>query len=123
MSKLSPEKDDFKPLIKFDKEKPVFMLNLVKFKDGRKGQVLYMKYQKAMQPLLEANNAKLFFMGKTVANLVSAAKWDLGFIVQYPDKKTFLKMVASEEYAKVSHMREEALSDAELIALDSLPLS
>ncbi len=95
---------------------PVVMLNLLKFKpDG--GQVAYMKYGMAVQPLLRRHGAKSLFFGRAEFCLIGNGDWDAVALVQYPSNQSFLDMIESADYQAIHHHREAGLAGQVLYAL------
>lgn len=97
-------------------EGPVVMLNLLKFKPEG-GQVEYMKYGMAVQPLLQKHGAKTLFMGRAEFCVIGHGDWDAVALVQYPSKKAFLEMIASGDYRAIHGHREAGLHGQILYAL------
>jgi uncharacterized protein (DUF1330 family) len=96
---------------------PVVMLNLLRFlPDG--GRERYKEYGAAVAPLLEKVGGQVRFLGEAAPPLLGDGSWDLVLLVEYPTRQAFLEMVGSEEYQAISHLRTEALAEAELHPLD-----
>lgn len=102
------------------------MLNLLKFKvetsDGESGKLKYLEYEREIRPILKKHNASIVWAGEVAANLIGNSNWDMVVVVKYPEPKVFLEMISSEEYSKISHLREAALERTELIANSIFPI-
>lgn len=99
---------------------PVVMLNLLRFKpDG--GRERYAEYGAAVAPLLENLGGRIVFAGAPAQALLGDDSWDLVALVEYPNRQSFLDMVASAEYQAVAHLRTEALEAGELHPMDPAP--
>jgi uncharacterized protein (DUF1330 family) len=63
-------------------------------------------------------------LGKVKGLLIAPPdeSWDEVLIVKYPDVKTFVTMVESQEYKKVVKHRTAALEDSRLIATEQVSL-
>jgi uncharacterized protein (DUF1330 family) len=106
---------------------PVVMLNILKFKertdDGAKtGKESYYEYSRAVAPLLEKVGGKMLWAGKVNKTIIgdSSDHPQRILLVQYPSKEAFVEMTTSEEYSKISHLREMALEYGGLIATETI---
>lgn len=95
---------------------PVYMLNALWFKaDG--GEALYRRYLaeagKVMQSL--GIGARMHQPLTPQVELIGEWDPDLFFVVEYPDKAAFDRLVHSEEYSAIRALREEALEKSLLI--------
>lgn len=99
-------------------EKPVTMLNLLRFKpDG--GRERYAEYGAAVAPLLDSIGGRIVFVGESAPPLLGGDSWDLVALVEYPTRQAFLEMVGSSEYQAIAHLRTEALTAGELHPMDT----
>ena len=114
---------------KFKKEvgnKPVIMLNLLRYKNaveetGETGKEAYSAYLNAAAPFLEKVKAKVLFFGATKHMLIGPTDeelWDSVIVVQYDSFSDFIGMATAEGYP--SHLRARALSDSRLIHCKSI---
>ena len=121
-AKFSPGKDQIRGLLKMPDNKPIVMINLLKFKekteDGESGRKAYLRYMKNVAPYAEQVGAELIWAGKTWQVMVSDTdeEWDQIIIIKYPSPRAFLKMVMNENYKKAHCDREKALERTSLIA-------
>lgn len=110
--------------------KPVFMLNLLKFKkrasynDGEdvSGETAYGRYATAFGAMLKANNiqgTETIFGGKMNHTLIGQGDWDAVAIVRYPDAKTMFETVSSDNYRKIHYHRKAGLEGQLLISCDA----
>ena len=117
----TPEQIDQLQQSASESDRPVVMLNLLKFKpDG--GAASYERYAQAALPLLTKIGARVVWYGSgdsVVIGDTEADKWDSVLLVEYPSLEIFLKMALGPEYAEFSHFRTEALADSRLIACSS----
>lgn len=92
----------------------IFMMNVLWFKkDG--GLKKYMEYGAAVAPLLEAAGAEIKENYSPEESLIGDWDPDLFFVVRYPSKAAFESMISSPEYAKIMHLREDALENSLLV--------
>jgi len=101
-------------------DKPVFMLNLLKFKekatykDGENvsGVEAYGRYAKAFGKMLKDLNiegAETVFGGNTHQYLIGEGDWDAVAIVRYPNAQTMFNTVSSDAYRKIHYHRKAGL--------------
>lgn len=118
-------------LAKHPEGEPVYMLNLLKFKerasyhDGEdiSGAEAYARYGKAFGELVASLNidgAHSVFGGKMGAWLIGQGEgeWDSVAIFRYPDAKTMFETVSSEAYRQIHKHRKAGLAGQLLIACD-----
>jgi uncharacterized protein (DUF1330 family) len=107
-------------------EGPVFMLNLLRFKDGADGPLesegisgaeAYARYAAATQPHLERVGGEIVWEGACDRALIGPAdgEWDVAAVVRYPSRSAFLEMVADPDYLETSRIRTAALADSRLL--------
>ena len=114
---------------------PVFMLNLLKFKeratykDGEdvSGAEAYARYGEAFSKLVASLNidgAHSVYGGKMGSWLIGQGQgeWDAVAIFRYPDAKTMFATVSSESYRKIHKHRKAGLAGQLLIACDDGPI-
>ncbi len=89
-------------------DRPVVMVNLLKFKDAA-GAKSYSKYGQAMQKILEDIGAELIFSGQCQTTLIGGAEWDSVALVRYPNARSLLKMTQLPEYRQASVHRGQGL--------------
>jgi uncharacterized protein (DUF1330 family) len=98
-------------------DKPVVMLNLLRFKpDG--GQERYVEYGAAVAPSLEKVGGRIVWAGEPAQPLLGEEGWDMVALVEYPSRQAFLEMIGSAEYQEIGHLRTEALELGELHPMD-----
>jgi uncharacterized protein (DUF1330 family) len=113
---VDPNGDDLKRLLAEDIGGPVVMLNLLRFKEGKRAK--YEEYARAIRPFLEQYDARVLYVGDCSTALVAPKEhnWDTVLIVRYPSRQAFSSMVADPNYQEITGMRTEALEDAVLQA-------
>ncbi len=100
-------------------EGPVFMLNLLAFKEDG-GRESYERYGEAVAPILERAGGRPIYAGRPAAALIGEHSWDLVIVVRYPTRQAFLEMITSPEYQAIAHLRTEGLARAELHPMDAV---
>lgn len=118
-------KEQLNAFLKLPMDKPIVMMNLLKFKETVSGKDitgadLYKKYMKAATPFFVKANAEILFIGKPLSVLIGPEKevlWDKLLLIKYKTISDFLSMVQAEGYP--AHLREEALLDSRLIPCEN----
>lgn len=113
---VDPTGDDLKRFLAEDIGGPVVMLNLLRFKEGKRAK--YEEYARAIRPFLEECDAKVLYVGDCATSLVAPEEhqWDTILIVRYPSRQSFSSMVADPNYQEITGLRTESLEDAVLQA-------
>jgi len=86
-------------------DKPVFMLNLLKFKEMKD---------------LNIEGAETVFGGNTHQYLIGEGDWDAVAIVRYPNAQTMFNTVSSDAYRKIHYHRKAGLEGQLLINCDDI---
>jgi uncharacterized protein (DUF1330 family) len=105
---------------------PVFMLNLLRFKeradgvdaaDGISGAEAYGRYAEAVAPYLAGVGGEIVWSGACNGAVVGPdePEWDVVAIVRYPSRQRFLEMTSNEGYLAIHGHRAAALADSRLI--------
>jgi uncharacterized protein (DUF1330 family) len=105
---------------------PVFMLNLLKFKEradavdgaeGVSGAEAYGRYAAAIAPCLAAVGGEIAWSGACGSAVIGPddPEWDVVALVRYPSRQNFLDMVADERFQAAHHLRTAALADSRLV--------
>ncbi|WP_409432450.1 DUF1330 domain-containing protein [Litorimonas sp. RW-G-Af-16] len=127
---VSPTDDQIKAFLAgHPAGEPVFMLNLLKFKDRAtykdgedvSGVTAYGRYAAAFGEMLrdlDIVGVETVFSGEIVKTLIGQAdgEWDSAAIVRYPDAETMFKTVSSERYRSFYHHRLAGLEGQLLIS-------
>jgi uncharacterized protein (DUF1330 family) len=124
---LYPTQDRIKDLMSDISDKPVVMLNLLKFRkkaqyaDGRKSELsgleAYMLYGTPMQKLVEAQGGRLLFMGQVQSLAIGIVEdmWDVVALMEYPSSAAFARIATSPEVAEIGVHRAAGLEGQLLI--------
>lgn len=98
-----------------DRQAPVAMLNLLRFKPNG-GREQYRAYGAAASPFLKISGAQLLYFGDMLGPVIGPEEWDEVALVTYPTLQKFLDMIEDPGYP--SKMREDALLDSRLYCLE-----
>lgn len=124
---LNTTHEQFKVFAQLPIDKPLHMLNLLKFKKkveetGMTGEEQYKIYMKAAAPFFQDTNAKITFYGIPQFMLIgpNELEWNKILIVEYATKADFINMITNKDYP--SHLRTLALADSRLIFCEAKPI-
>ncbi|MEM7678554.1 MAG: DUF1330 domain-containing protein, partial [Myxococcota bacterium] len=108
--------DSFQAYRNRAEEGPVTMLNLLKFKP--EGAALYAQYAAKVGPMLQKVGGHAVYAGKGAELLIGRddEDWDMVLLITYPRRADLLRMIGSEEYQKIVHLRNDALARSVLLA-------
>jgi len=132
LNAIDPTQEQIKAFLGKNAEgKPVFMLNLLKFKekatykDGEEvsGATAYGRYAIAFAKMLKDLNIEgieTTYSGRIQNFLIGGGEgeWDSVAIVRYPDAKTMFETVSSDAYRKIHYHRKAGLAGQLLINCD-----
>lgn len=121
-NKLNPSEEQILDLFKPGAEGPIFMVNLLKFKekaeyaDGREtdltGAEAYRIYGAAVSKLLTKFGASGIYSGMVERLMVGEVEelWDMVGVVMYPNRQAMMDMLQSEEYQAIHVHRDAGLA-------------
>lgn len=122
-----PRREQIEALLENDKESPIRMLNLLKFKafaeygDGidtkLSGFEAYQRYAVEVTKIINKLGGELVFNGQANTLVIGDGEleWDLVSIVEYPSVAAFIGMTSSEEYKKIHVHRKAGLEHQLLV--------
>ena len=105
-----------------DRAEPVFMLNLLRFKEGT-GAESYARYSAAAREHLERVGGAILWAGACDEALIGpeGREWDAAAVVRYPSRAAFLEMVGDPGYQAIVGDRAAGLVDSRLIPCGEAP--
>jgi uncharacterized protein (DUF1330 family) len=121
MIKVAPA--DIERFLLEDDGRPVVMLNLLRFKaDG--GRQRYFDYLAMAGPIVARYGAEIIFAGDGSTALCAEAgqSWDAVALVRYPNRSTFVSVIADPAYAVADPIRMSALEEAVLQPVGAIQL-
>ena len=98
-------------------DRPVVMVNLIKFSSGGAGAADYAQYGRDVGQILSRIGAEIIFSGQCQATLIGGAEWDQIAMVRYPNPQALLQMAQSAEYQAISGNRSSGLEGQMNIAV------
>ncbi len=102
---MGPTPEQMQAFMALPSDKPVVMVNLLKFKDA----AAYARYGVEVRKILKKIGAEPIFSGRCEMALVGGAEWDSVAMVRYPNAQALLKMGQSPEYQAIHHHRADGL--------------
>ena len=122
---VNPERDQFEAFKALPRDKPVMMINFVKFRehveyeDGRQatGAAAYAAYGRDSASVFQRVGGEIIWRGKPEVMLIGPFEkaWDLAFIARYPTAGAFLEMVTDPVYREAVKHRTAGVLDSRLI--------
>ena len=98
-------------------DRPVVMVNLLKFRDGGTGAEDYSRYAADVGGILQSIGAEIIFSGQCQTTFIGGAEWDSIAMVRYPNSRALLQMAQSAEYQAISGNRSLGLEGQMNIAV------
>lgn len=126
----NPSRAQFDAFKALDRDHPIEMLNLVRFRDvaeypsdhplageGLTGAQAYEGYGRASAPVLERVGGSIVWRGAFQTTLIGPEDevWDACFIARYPNAHAFLAMIADPEYRQAVVHRTAGVLTSRLI--------
>jgi uncharacterized protein (DUF1330 family) len=121
-NKVTPSEDQIKGFFEPGADGPIYMLNLLKFKekaeyvDGRKtdltGAEAYALYGAEVSKILINLGGGGMFNAKVERLMLGEVEdlWDTVAIAMYPSRQAMIEMMQSEEYQAIHHHRDAGLA-------------
>ena len=118
---VMPNDQQMAGFLEEDKDQPIYMVNLLKFKDKATypdkretdltGEEAYAIYGQEVRKHLEKVGAKPIFSGKVSRLMLGEVEdlWDTVAIAMYPNRKAMLDMLSDPEYIKSAQHRVAGL--------------
>lgn len=106
---------------------PIFMLNLLKFRDKAAyesgaepemtGQAAYMRYGDEVKKLVAKGGGRVVFQGAAKQMVIGEVEgvWDAVALVEYASPQAFVQMAMSPEMNAIAHHRKAGLEGQLLI--------
>jgi uncharacterized protein (DUF1330 family) len=111
---VDPTGADLKAFLAQDPDRPVTMLNLLRFAEG--GRESYDAYIEHFRRTSGRFGAEVVYYGYGSAPVVAepGQDWDAVLLVRYPSRRAFSDMVRDPQYQQGTHLRTRALVEAVL---------
>ncbi|MCE8537448.1 DUF1330 domain-containing protein [Ruegeria pomeroyi] len=127
---IDPDRAQFEAFKALDRDHPIEMLNLVRFRDhaaypeghalagaGLSGAEAYRNYGRETAPIIARLGASIVWRGAFQTVLIGPGDevWDEMFIARYPNAHAFLEMVTDPAYRQAVVHRQAAVATSRLI--------
>lgn len=127
---LDPTRDAFDAFKALPRDRPIAMLNLIRYREqaaypadhpaaaeAMSGADAYRRYGKESGPIFARVGGTIVWRGQPALTLIGPADeaWDAAFVARYPTAAAFLKMVTDDEYRRAVVHRQAAVADSRLI--------
>ncbi len=121
---IYPTSEQIQDLLAESDDRPVVMVNLLRFKpeaDGgvETGQAAYERYAAAMRQVVEGEGGRFLWAGRVDSVVIGgpeAAGFDVIGIVEYPSRRKFVEIATSACVQKIGADRAAGLESQWLIA-------
>ncbi|HQF30656.1 MAG TPA: DUF1330 domain-containing protein [Hyphomicrobiales bacterium] len=124
---IDPEREAFEAFKALPRDEPIWMLNLVRFRDkaaypdGRAatGAEAYAAYGRESHPVFVRLGGRIVWRGSFELMLIGPGDetWDECFIAEYPSVAAFVEMLRDPVYREAVKHRQAAVLDSRLIRL------
>ena len=131
MGSVAPNMERFRAFLQEDSDgsEPLCMVNLLKFREQASypegfdaapcsGREAYGRYMAEARKCVAAVGGRLVWKAGVLATVIApdSETWDEVFIVEYPSRSAFARMVSDPGYQAIVPHRTAALADSRLIA-------
>jgi len=131
---LHPAAPQVKAMMVQDQNAPVYMLNLLKFKDKAdyrdgediSGREAYGRYAKSFNEIMGPHGVTSIHGGDILLTLigdrggdVAASDWDMMALVMYPSAAQMIELTSSDAYRKIHYHRKAGLEGQILLACNA----
>ena len=127
---VDPSRANFDTFKSLDRDAPIEMLNLVRFRaeaaypddyppsaEGLSGAQAYRLYSKESGPVFARVGGTVVWSGAPEAMVIGPEEeaWDAAFVARYPNAHAFLEMIADPDYQKAVVHRQAGVETSRLI--------
>jgi uncharacterized protein (DUF1330 family) len=122
---IYPTAEQIQELLTGPADQPVVMVNLLRFKAqadgtdaGLSGEQAYRRYAEAMRAVIEAEGARIFWVGRVDSVVIgdSEALCDMIALVEYPSRQKFVEIALSDRVREIGVQRAAGLESQWLVA-------
>lgn len=127
MPYIDPTKESFAAFREMERDGPVHMLNLLKFRaladydDGTRatGAEAYAAYGRESAPVFQGLGGRIVWSGRPELMLIGPQEkaWDLAFVAEYPSVAAFVGMLRDPVYRAAVRHRTAGVEDSRLIRM------
>ncbi len=123
---IYPTPEQLQALMAGEPERPVVMLNLLRFKpradapdEGLSGEEAYRRYAERMQPFVESKGGRILWTGRVDAQVIGTGgeKFHMAALVEYPSRQAFLAVASDLHVQAIGVHRAAGLESQWLLAM------
>lgn len=133
---VDPTKEDFARFKALPRGGPIWMLNLLRFREraayppdhanadkGLSGAEAYRYYGRESAPVFQRVGGRQQWLAEPAMTLIGPPDeaWDLAFVAEYPDADAFIEMLRDPDYRVAVVHRQAAVADSRLIRMAPKP--
>jgi len=122
---IYPTAEQIQTLLAGPQDRPVVMVNLLRFKPqadgtdaGMSGEEAYRRYVEDMRKIVEAAGGRIFWTGRVDSVVIGDehARFDMIGLVEYPSRRKFVEIALSDAVREIGVHRAAGLESQWLIA-------
>jgi uncharacterized protein (DUF1330 family) len=122
---IYPTSEQIQTLLAGPADRPVVMVNLLRFKPradgldtGLTGEEAYRRYADAMRRFVESHGGRFLWVGRVDSVVIgdSDAQFDMIGLVEYPSRQKFVEIAQSDHVREIGEHRAAGLESQWLIA-------
>lgn len=126
---LSPTAADWAAILELPSEKPVNILNLLKFKSQVQtsegtisGIEAYGKYSQGVGPAFARNGGKRLYFGKInhIFGTIAGTDWDTAILTEYPTPDALANFWLDDEFIAGHEHRNNGVEKSRVLVMNSL---
>jgi len=125
---LYPSREQIETLLADASDGPVVMVNLLCFKDRSdgddrlSGSESYARYAAPMREIVEAQGGRFLWFGRVDSQVIGGGAEDVDMValVEYPSRRKFVEIAASEAVREIGSFRAGGLAGQWLLASTTL---
>jgi len=127
---IYPSAEQIQTLLAGPADRPVVMVNLLRFKPradgvdaGLTGEQAYRRYVDEMRSIVEQAGGRILWVGRVDSTVIGddAAGFDMVGLVEYPSRQKFVEIALSERVQEIGVHRAAGLESQWLIATTEEP--
>lgn len=130
---VDPTREQFDYFKTLDRESPIMMLNLIRYKDTASypedhpcagenltGEQAYKNYMRESGAVFERLGGEIMWKGAYKAMVIGPddKQWDQIFVARYPSANAFMAMISDPDYQKAVVHRQAAVLTSRLMRLE-----
>ena len=129
---IYPNREQIEELMQGPADRPVVMINLLKFKPradasegDASGQEAYGRYAEQMRKVVESQGGRFIWAGRVDSMVIGEEdpEFEVAALVEYPSRQKFLEVAGSDKVRDIGEHRSAGLESQWLLAATETPLT